>query len=416
MIEINKNELMELNNNDVTATSEELIELSKTLNINDYDSVRTYGYDLQKKSSNESKKLLEQNDTKDVKDIEGKLKKLGETLEKVDPDEVNIEALPFYKKWFTKGKNLLNENVINKYRSISAQINNIESELQDDHKSLMDGVKTLDAVSENSKARIKEYSNLIAAAQLRYDEVNNKMLPELIEVAKETGSITDRTMVNDVTEYTQALESKIHELKQSRFLEYRNVIEIGIIQGNSRKLAENVERSIMTILPVWRTVIVKTIEQVKQKTLIKATSDIKQMTEELLLKNTEDIKNNSISIAEDAEKPFISSDTFAEMHANLVDAVAGTIEAQERGREESRQDAKELEEMMKETNELSFESIKSKLSDNTKAEIKNDKPKAIDQNTAHTYKTSIHVTPDDERATPQSPQNNRAEDILKKYQ
>ena len=65
------------------------------------------------------------------------------------------------------------------------------------------------------------------------------------------------------------MEKRIHDLRLSREIAIQTLPQIRIIQGNDKVLANKIQASILTTIPIWKNQIALTISLNKQKQLWK---------------------------------------------------------------------------------------------------------------------------------------------------
>src|SRR5699024_2208272 len=92
----------------------------------------------------------------------------------------------------------------------------------------------------------------IAAADKKREEINNEILPELKEKAEQTNNQMHVQDVNDMMQYENRLEKRIHDLKLSRQITLQSAPQIRMIQNINQTLAEKIQSSILTSIPLWK--------------------------------------------------------------------------------------------------------------------------------------------------------------------
>ncbi|RZH79411.1 toxic anion resistance protein, partial [Staphylococcus aureus] len=92
----------------------------------------------------------------------------------------------------------------------------------------------------------------IAAGELKLEEINTKMLPELRKKAEQTGDQMDYQEVNDLTQFADRLDKRVYDLRLSRQITIQQAPQIRLIQNTNQALAEKIQSSIMTAIPLWK--------------------------------------------------------------------------------------------------------------------------------------------------------------------
>ena len=82
-----------------------------------------------------------------------------------------------------------------------------------------------------------------------------------------------------------------------------------MIQQTNQTLAEKIQSSIMTSIPLWKNQIAIALTLNRQKKAVESQKLVTKTTNDLLLKNSEMLKINSIETAKENERGIIEIDT-----------------------------------------------------------------------------------------------------------
>ncbi|WP_414781147.1 toxic anion resistance protein, partial [Escherichia coli] len=77
-------------------------------------------------------------------------------------------------------------------------------------------------------------------------------LPELRKKAEQTGDQMDYQEVNDLTQFADRLDKRVYDLRLSRQITIQQAPQIRLIQNTNQALAEKIQSSIMTAIPLWK--------------------------------------------------------------------------------------------------------------------------------------------------------------------
>src|SRR5690606_31719838 len=133
--------------------------------------------------------------------------------------------------------------------------------------------------------------------ELKLEELHTKVIPELKKKAEETDNQMLYQEVNDMVQFAERLEKRIHDLKLSRQMTIQTAPQIPLIQNTNQQLVEKIQSSIMTAIPLWKNQIAIALTLIRQKKAVAAQRQVSQTTNELLLKNAEMLKTNTIETA-----------------------------------------------------------------------------------------------------------------------
>lgn len=138
----------------------------------------------------------------------------------------------------------------------------------------------------------------IAAAEMKKEELENQTLPELRKKAEESSNQMHVQEVNDMMQYVNRLEKRIHDLKLSRQITLQSAPQIRMIQNINQTLAEKIQSSILTSIPLWKNQMAIALTLLRQESASQAQQAVTNTTNDLLTKNSEMLKQNSIRTAQ----------------------------------------------------------------------------------------------------------------------
>jgi len=118
-----------------------------------------------------------------------------------------------------------------------------------------------------------------------------------------------------------------------------------MIQSTNQALAEKIQSSIMTSIPLWRNQIAIALTLNNQRKAVEAQKQVTQTTNDLLLRNSEMLRMNTIETARENERGIVEIETLKKTQDNLVQTIEETLQIQAEGREKRRAAEIELSQM-----------------------------------------------------------------------
>lgn len=343
---------------DVTSTYEKTFsdedqrridEIAKQIKPLDNDGLLLYGQQAQNKLSQFSHQMLTQVQSKDVGPIGNSLRNLMNKLKEVNPDELQKQNQSRLKRIFRRAERSVNE-MISKYQSVGAQVDRISVELQKSQNMLMKDVGLLDQLYEENKAYFDALNIYIAAAEKKRDELKQHNLVELEQKVKASNNQMDVQELADLQQYINRLEKRIYDLQLSRQITLQSAPQIRMIQNINQTLAEKIQSSILTSIPLWKNQMAIALTLLRQQGASEAQKKVTDTTNELLLKNSEMLKQNAIRTAEENERGIVDIETLKTTQTNIVDTIQETLRIQEDGtrkRQQAEQELQSLEQDLK---------------------------------------------------------------------
>ncbi|WP_064093228.1 toxic anion resistance protein [Rossellomorea aquimaris] len=316
-------------------------QLAEQIDYKDYEAILKYGTNAQTQLSNFSHSMLDHVQKRDIGPIGDVLGDLMKKLEQMNPDELNAKQKGFFKKMFRKVSSSLQE-VLSKYQKIGSQIDRISVRLEQSKKTLLDDNRSLESLYDKNKDYFKALNIYIAAAEYKREEIQQTLLPSLRKKAEETEDDLIYQEVNDTMQFVDRLEKRIHDLKLSRQMTIQSAPQIRLIQNTNQALAEKIQASVLTAIPLWKNQIAIALTLINQQKAVSAQKQVSRTTNELLLKNSEMLKTNSIETAKENERGIIDIDTLKKTQENLIATIEETLAIQAEGRQKRYQAEQEM--------------------------------------------------------------------------
>lgn len=335
---------------DVTSTYEKsfsdedqrkINEIAKQIKPLDNDGLLLYGQQAQSKLSQFSHQMLTQVQSKDVGPIGSSLRNLMNKLKEVNPDELQKQNKSRLKRIFRRAERSVNE-MFSKYQSVGAQVDRISVELQKSQNMLMKDVGLLDQLYEENKAYFDALNIYIAAAEKKRDELKQNDLVELENKVNSSNNQMDVQELADLQQYINRLEKRIYDLQLSRQITLQSAPQIRMIQNINQTLAEKIQSSILTSIPLWKNQMAIALTLLRQQGASEAQKKVTDTTNELLLKNSEMLKQNAVRTAEENERGIVDIETLKTTQTNIVDTIQETLRIQEDGTRKRQQAEQEL--------------------------------------------------------------------------
>ncbi|PTJ50687.1 toxic anion resistance protein, partial [Mammaliicoccus sciuri] len=190
----------------------------------------------------------------------------------------------------------------------------------------------------------------IAAAEKKRDELKQHNLVDLEQKVKASNNQMDVQELADLQQYINRLEKRIYDLQLSRQITLQSAPQIRMIQNINQTLAEKIQSSILTSIPLWKNQMAIALTLLRQQGASEAQKKVTDTTNELLLKNSEMLKQNAIRTAEENERGIVDIETLKTTQTNIVDTIQETLRIQEDGtrkRQQAEQELQSLEQDLK---------------------------------------------------------------------
>ena len=315
--------------------------LAKQIDEKNLQAIISYGAAAQKQLGEFSHQMLSHVQAKDTGEIGDILNDLMERLNETDPNDLVAENPGFFQKFFGKIKKSIYEMQA-KYQEVGSQVDKIAIRLDHEKNGLLNDNLSLEQLYQRNKDFFDALNIYIAAGELKLAELQEKLIPEALEKARVTGDQMDVQVVNDLEQFLDRLEKRNHDLKLTRQMTIQQAPQIRLIQNTNQALAEKIQSSITTTIPLWKNQIAIAMTLLRQKDAVTAQRQVSETTNQLIQKNSEMLKISTIETARENERGIIDLETLQKSQKDLIETLEETLKIQQEGRARRRKAEVEL--------------------------------------------------------------------------
>lgn len=318
-------------------------DLANQIDETKMSAVIAYGSNAQKKLSEFSHNMLATVQLKDTGEIGDVLTDLMQTLESSNPKDLSAEPNVF-KRLFGKVKSSITETQM-KYQQIGSQMDKVVIRLEREKNELLNDNMMLEQLYQKNKDYFEALNIYIAAGELKMQEMQSDIIPKAIEKARETNSQMDVQVVSDLNQFLDRLDKRTHDLRLTRQMTIQQAPQIRMIQNTNQALAEKIQVSVHTAIPLWENQITIALTLLRQQNAAISQRQVSETTNNLLTKNSEMLKQSAIDTARESERGVIDLVTLQKTQSNLIQTIEETLKIQQEGRQQRAAAQLELESM-----------------------------------------------------------------------
>ncbi|UXU58594.1 toxic anion resistance protein [Staphylococcus agnetis] len=323
---------------------EKIKSLSQQIKPLDHDSLLHFGSNAQSHLSQFSHQMLSEIQSKDVGPIGDTLESLMKKLKEVNPEELSQKNDGMLKKWFKCSKNSM-QQLFSRMQSVSAQVDRISVELDKNKSLLVKDIKLLDQLYTQNKDYYDVLNLYIAAAEEKKHEIVTHVLPEMRTKVQQSDNQMAVQDVADMEQFVDRLEKRIYDLQLSRQITLQSAPQIRMIQNINQALAEKIQSSILTSIPLWKNQMAIALTLQRQNKAAVAQKQVTDTTNEILLRNSEMLKQNARITAEENERGIVDIETLKTTQDNIIQTIEETLQIQAEGRQKRMQAEKDLQQL-----------------------------------------------------------------------
>ncbi|MGO3709662.1 toxic anion resistance protein [Vagococcus salmoninarum] len=315
-------------------------ELAAQIDVSDSQAVLSYGSAAQQKLGEFSHSMLNHVQNQDIGPVGDSLNELMYRLNEASPADLQAQEKNVFKRMFGKVKESIYE-ITAKYQKIGAQIDKIAVKLDKEKNGLLSDNVMLEQLYHKNKDYFDALNIYIAAGEVKQDELTNQLIPQAMRQAESSGDQMDVQIVNDLNQFLDRLDKRTYDLNLARQITIQQAPQIRLIQNTNQALAEKIQASINTAIPLWKNQVAIALTLLRQKDAVTAQRQVSETTNDLLKKNSEMLKISAIETAEENERGFVDIETLKKTQSDLIETIQETLRIQKEGKEKRR--AAELE-------------------------------------------------------------------------
>ena len=312
-------------------------DFAEKIDITNTAQVMQYGAAAQKKIAGFSESALENVRTKDLGEIGDAISGLVTELKGFDIEEEEKGFFGFFKK---TGNKIAGMKA--KYDKVEVNVEKIAAVLENHQIQLLKDIAILDKMYDLNLSYFKELTMYILAGKRKLRQVQEEVLPALVEKAKRTGLPEDAQAANDMDAMCQGFEKKLHDLELTRMVCIQMGPQIRLVQNNDKIMAEKIQSTLVNTIPLWKSQMVLALGMAHSTQAIEAQRAVSDMTNELLRKNAETLKMGSIQAAKESERGIVDIETLKHTNEQLISTLDEVAHIQEEGRQKRREAELEL--------------------------------------------------------------------------
>ena len=316
------------------------------IDFNDPTLTLTYGAKAMDKISGFADSLLAEVRVKDSGPVGQGLSDLMLKIKDVDIDQISqskkgfLESIPLIGKMFNTV-----ERTIAQFDTVLNQVDGIAKKLDAAMLELLKDIQRMELLYGQNKNFYEDLTAYIQAGEARIEQARNEELPALEAKAQQSADNLDAQNVRDFADKLNRFERRIHDLKLSRTITLQTAPQIRMIQSNDQSLAEKIQTSILTTIPIWKNQMVLALSIHKQQQAANLQKAVTDTTNEMLRKNAEMLQASTVATAREVERSIVDLETLKDVQQRLISTIEETMTIARNGREQRLKTEVELQKM-----------------------------------------------------------------------
>ena len=295
------------------------------INISDPMMALSYGASTMAGISRFAETLMSEVRAKDAGEVGQQITDLLQKVKGIDPGAFGqskswLASLPLLGKMFNQVERTLLE-----YQTLTQQVDTLTKKLDQAQIGLLRNIATLEQLFERNRDFFQQVSLHILAGKQKLEEIENGELVEARATAQRTGDAMDAQNVRDLLEAIQRFERRLHDLLMTRTIALQTAPQIRLMQSNSQSLAEKIQSSILTTIPIWKSQMVLAISLHTQRKAARLQKEVSDTTNQMIRRNAELLQTGSVETAKEVERSVVDIETLRDVQSRLLSTLEETL-------------------------------------------------------------------------------------------
>lgn len=343
-----KNEVMEQSTNQLEPAK--VSQHANEIQLHDNESVLIYGSDVQNELSKLADTVLDRSQDRDVSKIQRSLDHLLGKLDEADPDVLITEEKGKFGQFLDRITKSF-EKQLEKMRSTSGEVDKIKIELNETKDDLQEDAIHIHKMLEASKEAYQELDYYIAGADEKINEIESTDIPKINALVQQDDP-TAAQQLNDVHEFIESVNKRKYSLQVTQQTLQQSIVQLGMMERLNYNLASQIQDSIVTSIPLWRTQLATAITLMKQRSAIAAKQKVQAANNEMFKRNADNVAGNLVNAAKESSKDTVDLETLKYSRNKLIDGIKKAQNIAEDAKQSRKDNQAQLEKYKEETQKM----------------------------------------------------------------
>ena len=326
------------------AHSPEVEALTAAIDINDLNTIVSFGAQAAEEISKASDVVLNSMSLSQLDDSSRMLQALAKIMDQFDLDEVRDNPTLFGKIFGNVRKQL--DKILAKYHTLGDEVDRIYVQLKQYEGEIKKSNQKLEMMFEANVGYFHELEKYIVAGEQGCQEIQAYM-NQLQQQMEQTGDQSITFELQSLQQVLMMLEQRTQDLRTAESVALQSIPMIKTIQFSNMNLVRKINSAFIVTLPVFKQALAQAIMLKRQKIQADAISALDERTNEMLLKNARNTVEQAKITTRLASGSSIKADTLETTWRTIMTGLEETKKIQESARQQRVQDQAKLEAIKK---------------------------------------------------------------------
>lgn len=303
---------------------DQIISQAASINLLDPSIDQSYGRDVQRASTTTADRILETVRSKDTGQA-GAL--LQDMLGVIDRENLgSVSKIPLL-------GNLLNSaNAIRrKYQKVSSQIDDITGQLEEQQSKMISDISMFEQLYAANAETYRNLKTTVLAGKKALADFRANQLPQLeVEAANNPDPMAGQTL-KDFKDKLNRFEKHLDDLDRVSIVSLQSAPQIKIIQNADKTIADKINTTISTTIPVWKSQMVIALGLENQRKALELQQKADDVTNRMIAQNAKALHQGAVAAEKANQRSVIDIETLQSANNELIATLKDTMEIQRKG-------------------------------------------------------------------------------------
>ncbi len=336
--------------NEVLTGSPEVDALTSTIEIDNLETIVTFGAQAAEQISKASDVVLNSMNMSQIDNSSQMLNTLAKIMDKFDIDEIQEKPGRFAKLFGNMRKQL--DKVLDKYHSMGDEVEKIYVQLRQYESEIKDSNRNLNQMFDANVSYYHELVKYILAGEQGCRELQQYIAQREADMAA-SGDTSIQFELTTLNQALMMLEQRTQDLRTAESVAMQSIPMIKTMEFSNMNLVRKINSAFIITLPVFKQALAQAIMLKRQRIQAEAMSALDQKTNEMLIKNARNTVEQSKYTAQLASGSSIKIETLETTWKTIVSGIEETKQIQDAARKQRAEDQARLETIKQEFQQMS---------------------------------------------------------------
>ncbi len=326
--------------NDTLVNSAEVDSLTSMIEIDNLDTIVSFGADAAEEISKASDIVLNNMNMSQLDESSEMLNTLTKIMSKFDIEEIQENPGLFGRLFGNLKKKL--EKILDKYHTMGEEIDKIYVQLKQYESEIKQSNRNLSQMFESNVSYYHELVKYILAGEQGCKELEEYIAQRRADM-NSTGDNSIQFEIQSLQNALMMLEQRTQDLRTAESVAMQSIPMIKTMEFSNMNLVRKINSAFIITLPVFKQALAQAVMLKRQKIQAEAMAALDAKTNEMLIKNARNTVEQSKMTARLASGSSIKIETLETTWRTIVNGIDETMQIQENAKKQREADKARLE-------------------------------------------------------------------------